>query len=78
MLKTLRILLSISGLALALFGLITKNFEYMPYLMMVLSFFIMITGVIELQKDKKAFWGYISIGVSGFAFYVAIQGFILS
>ena len=77
MLKTLRIILSIGVLALALYGLITKNFEYMPYLMMVLSFFILTTGVIELQKDKKAFWGYMSIGVSGFAFYVSIQGFLL-
>ena len=77
MLKTLRIILSIGVLTLALYGLITKNFEYMPYLMMVLSFFILTTGLIELQKDKKAFWGYMSIGVSGFAFYVSIQGFIL-
>ncbi|QFK71339.1 DUF3953 domain-containing protein [Pradoshia sp. D12] len=78
MLKTLRIILSIGVLALAFFGLITKNFEYMPYLMMVLSFFILTTGLIELQKDKKAFWGYMSIGVSGFVFYVSIQGFLLS
>ena len=77
MLKTLRIILSIGVLTLALYGLITKNFEYMPYLMMVLSFSILTTGLIELQKDKKAFWGYMSIGVSGFAFYVSIQGFIL-
>ena len=77
MLKTLRIILSIGVLTLALYGLITKNFEYMPYLMMVLSFFILTTGLIELHKDKKAFWGYMSIGVSGFAFYVSIQGFLL-
>ena len=78
MLKTLRIILSIGVLALGFFGLITKNFEYMPYLMMVLSFSILTTGLIELQKDKKAFWGYMSIGVSGFVFYVSIQGFLLS
>ena len=77
MLKTLRIILSIGVLTLALYGLITKNFEYMPYLMMALSFSILTTGLIELQKDKKAFWGYMSIGVSGFAFYVSIQGFLL-
>ena len=78
MLKTLKIILSIGVLALAFYGLITKNFEYMPYLMMALSFSILFTGLIELQKDKKAFWGYMSIGVAGFAFYVSIQGFLLS
>ncbi|QFK72369.1 DUF3953 domain-containing protein [Pradoshia sp. D12] len=76
MLKTLRNILSIGVLVLALYGLITENFEYMPYLMIALSFLMLTTGVIELQKDKKAFWGYMCIGVSGFAFYVSIQGFL--
>ena len=76
MLKTIRNILSIGVLVLALYGLITKNFEYMPYLMIALSFLMLTTGVIELQKDKKAFWGYMCIGVSGFAFYVSIQGFL--
>ena len=78
MLKIVRIILSIVGVALAGFGIITKNFEFMPYLMVTLGISLLITGVIELQKDKKAFWGYMSIGVAGFAFYVSIQGFLLS
>ncbi|MBA9029066.1 DUF3953 domain-containing protein [Peribacillus huizhouensis] len=78
MLKTLRIILSIVGVMLAVFCLITQNVEFIPYLMLILSISIMITGGIELQKDKKEFWGYMCIGVSLFAFYVSIQGFLLS
>jgi hypothetical protein len=78
MLKTLRIILSIVGVVLAGFGLITQNFEFMPYLMLILGISILITGGIELQKDKKGFWGYMCIIVSMFAFYVSIQGLLLS
>ena len=78
MLKTLRIILSIISVALAVFGKITQNFEVMPYLILILSISILITGGIELQKDKKNFWGYMCIIFSLFAFYVSIQGFLLN
>ncbi|WP_313893263.1 hypothetical protein [Psychrobacillus sp.] len=78
MLKTLRIILSIVGVVLAGFGLITKNFEFMPYLMLILGISILITGGIELQIDRKGFTGYMCIIVFMFAFNVSIQGFLLS
>jgi hypothetical protein len=77
MLKILRIILSIITMGLSVFSLITKNFEYMPYLMLSLGATMLVTGLIELQKNSKEFWGFFGIVASLFAFYVAIQGFFL-
>ncbi len=78
MLKTLRIILSIVGVVLAGFCLITKNFEFMPYLMLILGSSILITGLVELQKDRKGFSGYMCIIASLFVFFVSIKVFLLS
>lgn len=77
MLKILRIILSIITMGLSVFSLITKNFEYIPYLMLSLGATMLVAGLIELQKNSKEFWGYFGIVASLFAFYVAIQGFFL-
>ncbi|MDM5312293.1 DUF3953 domain-containing protein [Peribacillus frigoritolerans] len=34
------------------------------------------TGLSELQKDRKGFWGYMNIVISLFIFFVSIQGFL--
>ncbi|KHF40511.1 DUF3953 domain-containing protein [Halalkalibacter okhensis] len=70
--KILRSIFSVIVIVLAGYSLFTQNFEFMPYLMLILSFSVLLTGVIELQKDKKAFWGYFSIFSSLFVFYVSI------
>lgn len=77
MLKIVRIFLSIVVFVLAGFMLLTQNFEYMSYLMLLLGVSILLTGVIELKKDKYAFTGYLSIFAALFVFYVSIQGFVL-
>ena len=77
MLKILRIILSIITMGLSVFSLITKNFEYVPYLMLSLGATMLVAGLIELQKSNKEFWGYFGIVASLFVFYVAIQGFFL-
>ncbi|WP_216827458.1 DUF3953 domain-containing protein [Alkalihalobacterium elongatum] len=76
MLRKLRILFSIIVIGLAIFSMVTGNHASSPFLMLFLSAAILMTGLIELQKDKKAFWGYMSIGVSLFVFFVSIQGFV--
>ncbi|WP_019392389.1 DUF3953 domain-containing protein [Priestia filamentosa] len=78
MLKRLRIFLSVIVLILSVYSLITQNFKLMPYSMFLLSAMILVTGLIELKKDKKEFWGYVCIIVSLFAVYVSIQGFLLN
>ncbi len=72
MLKILRIILSIITMGLSVFSLITKNFEYIPYLMLSLGATMLVAGLIELQKNSKEFWGYFGIVASLFVFYVAI------
>ncbi|MGE7921468.1 DUF3953 domain-containing protein [Viridibacillus sp. NPDC093762] len=76
--EILRIILSVIVIALAGYSLITKNFEFMSYLMLFLGAFMLVTGLVELQKDRKRFEEYMFIIVSLFIFFVSIQGFILN
>ncbi|MFU2016560.1 DUF3953 domain-containing protein [Peribacillus butanolivorans] len=71
MLKILRIAFSIIVLILSGYGLITENFELSSYMIFFLGALMLVTGLAELQKDRKRFWGYMSIIVS-------IQGFLLN
>ncbi|MFS0605579.1 DUF3953 domain-containing protein [Peribacillus frigoritolerans] len=73
-----RIILAIIVLALSAYQLITENFELMPYSMLFLRSIMLVTGLAELQKDRKGFWGYMSIVVSSFLFFVSIQGFLVN
>ncbi|WP_280922227.1 DUF3953 domain-containing protein [Ammoniphilus resinae] len=45
--------------------------------MLFLGVFMFLTGWVELRKDRRGFWGYMSIIVALFAFFVSIQGFLL-
>lgn len=78
MLKILRIIFSVIVITLAGYSLITKNFEFMSYLMLFLGAFMLVTGLVELQKDRKRFEGYMFIIVSLFIFFVSIQGLLLN
>ncbi|QED46279.1 DUF3953 domain-containing protein [Cytobacillus dafuensis] len=77
MLKILRIIFSLSTVALSAFSLITQNYNLTPYVMFLLGVTMLMTGIIELQKDKKGFPGYLCIIVSLFIFFVSIQGFLV-
>ena len=74
----IRIILAIIVLALSAYQLITENFELMPYSMLFLGAIMLVTGLSEFQKDRKDFWGYMSIGISLFVFFVSIQGFLMN
>lgn len=76
--KALRIAISVIVIALASYSLFTKNFGYMSYLMLFLGAFMLVTGLVELKKDRKRFEGYMFIGVSLFLFFVSIQAFLYS
>jgi len=39
---------------------------------------MLISGLSELQKDRKRFEGYMFLTVSIFIFFVSIQGFLLN
>ncbi|WP_093052202.1 DUF3953 domain-containing protein [Salipaludibacillus aurantiacus] len=72
----LRSILMVLVILLAGYSLFTQNFELMPYLMLLLSFSVLLTGVTFLNKDKKAFSGYSSILASLFVFIVSITMFL--
>ncbi|MGG4446602.1 DUF3953 domain-containing protein [Brevibacillus porteri] len=46
--------------------------------MLFLSVFILLTGLVEHQRERKGYWVYISIIVSLFILFVSIQGFLLN
>ncbi|MFP7226430.1 DUF3953 domain-containing protein [Priestia filamentosa] len=50
----------------------------MPYSIFLLGVMILVTGLLELKRDKKEFWGYVCIILSLFAVYVSVQGFLLN
>ncbi|WP_260287010.1 DUF3953 domain-containing protein [Peribacillus aracenensis] len=75
--KIVKLILAMIVLAVSAYQLITGNFELMPYSMLFLGALMLVTGLVELQKDRKG--GFLScIVVSLFLFFVSIQGFFLN
>ncbi|WHY13351.1 DUF3953 domain-containing protein [Peribacillus frigoritolerans] len=74
--KIVRIILAIIVLALSAYQLITETFV-MPYLMLIVGALMLVTGLVELQKDRKG--GFLGcVVVSFFLFFVSIQGFLMN
>jgi len=71
-----RTILAIVVIVLSGYSLITQTFELMPYYMFILGAFILVSGFIELQKDRKGFWGYMNIVISLFIFIFYIPYFL--
>ncbi|WP_242486838.1 DUF3953 domain-containing protein [Peribacillus sp. TH16] len=64
-----RIILTIVVIVLSGYSLITQTYELMPYYMLFLGALTLVTGLAELQKDRKGFWGYMNIAISLFIFF---------
>ncbi|MBA2939513.1 DUF3953 domain-containing protein [Paenibacillus sp. CGMCC 1.16610] len=78
MLQKSKVIIAIFVICLSSYLLITKNFELVPYLMLTLAIFMLVTGLVEHQRNRKGFWGYLSILVSLFILFVSLQGFFLN
>ncbi|MFF3100199.1 DUF3953 domain-containing protein [Viridibacillus arvi] len=74
MLKILRIISLVIAFALAGYSLITKDFEFMPYMLLFLSVSSLVTGLLELKAKRKTS-AIISILAAAFGFFVAIYIF---
>ncbi|MBT2674053.1 DUF3953 domain-containing protein [Streptomyces sp. ISL-14] len=75
--KIVKLILAMIVLAVSVYQLITGNFDLMPYSMLFLGALMLVTGLVELQKDRKGgFFG--CVVVSLFLFFVSIQGFFLN
>ena len=75
--KLTRIIFVLIIISLSTYSLISRNFDTMPFVMMLLGAFMLLTGLSELQKDRKKFEGYLFIVVSLFIFSVTILGLLL-
>ncbi|MFE4133507.1 DUF3953 domain-containing protein [Peribacillus sp. YIM B13482] len=74
--KIVKIILALIVLALSAYQLITETFV-MPYFMLIVGALMLVTGLVELQKDRKGgFFG--CVVVSLFLFFVSIQGFLMN
>ncbi|WP_427138848.1 DUF3953 domain-containing protein [Psychrobacillus psychrodurans] len=71
--KVSRVLLGIIVIVFSSYILISKNYELMPFMMLLLGTLMLVSGIVELQKDRKKFEGYLFIIVSLFIFLVFIQ-----
>ncbi|RDW17303.1 YczI family protein [Oceanobacillus chungangensis] len=77
MLKILRYVFSLIGILFAAYGLITKNFEFQSYMILFLGLMMLVMGLEEFQKERKAY-GWLFVVVCVFSLFVSIQGFLLS
>lgn len=74
--KIVKIILVIIVLALSSYQLMIGNFELMPYSMLFLAAIMLVTGLVELQGDRKG--GFLGcVVVSLFLLVVSILGFLM-
>ncbi len=77
MLKILRYVFSVVTILFAAYGLITKNFDFSHIMIFLLGLTMLIMGLEEFQKERKAN-GWLFVVVFIFSLFVSIQGFLLS
>lgn len=77
LLKILHFVFSVIAISLAAYGLITKNFEFQHYMIFFLGLMMLVMGLQEFKKERKAY-GWLFIIVFLFSLFVSIQGFLLS
>ncbi|TFH58960.1 DUF3953 domain-containing protein [Peribacillus frigoritolerans] len=74
--KVVRMILALVVIVLSGYSLIAQTLELMPYYMFFLGAFMLVTGFVEIQKDRKGFWGYMNIVISLFLFFFYIPYFL--
>ncbi|MEH7385438.1 DUF3953 domain-containing protein [Bacillus sp. JJ1521] len=75
MLKFLQIILSITVISLAGYGMITGDFMFQPYMMLFLGLTMLVIGLRLFQKGEK-FYGWLSTVVFIFILIVSIIVFL--
>jgi hypothetical protein len=77
LLKILRYVLSVITVLLATYGLISKNFQFNDIMIFLLGLTMLVMGLEEFQKERKA-KGWLFVVVFLFSLFVSIQGFLLN
>lgn len=77
MLVILQLILAAIGMILAIYGLVTGNFQFQNYMMLALGLMFLVMGIRAFKEAKK--WnGWLFTLTALFALFVAVQGFIFS
>lgn len=77
MLNILQFILAIIAMALAIYGLVTGDFQFQNYMMLALGLMFLVMGIRAFKEEKK--WnGWLFLVTALFTLFVAIQGFIFS
>lgn len=69
-LTILHILFAILTFGLALFGLLTQNFDYQYYMLLSMGLMILVMAIKDLRKEKKVF-AYLMFLAAAFVLFVA-------
>jgi hypothetical protein len=77
LLKIIKIILTVIATALLDYVLLSKNFALIPFMMLFVGALMLVTRLVEIQKDRKEFLGYLNIIGSIFIFFVSIQLFLI-
>ncbi|WP_226673432.1 DUF3953 domain-containing protein [Rossellomorea aquimaris] len=75
MLKVLHIMMSITVISLAGYGMITGDFTFQPFMILILSITMFVMGLREFQKGNKGY-GWLGAVTCLFIFMVFIQTFL--
>ena len=78
MLKILKTILAAAVIILSVYGLISQNFTFMPYFMLLLGVLMLTMGLTELKEDRKRVAGYLFLILSLFIFFVIVQDLIVN
>lgn len=77
MLKILQAIFSVVTLFFIIYGFLTENFNFQPFMIFFLGLTMLMMGLREFQQKRKII-GVLLILVFLFSFYVSIQGVLLN
>ncbi|WP_010095349.1 DUF3953 domain-containing protein [Ornithinibacillus scapharcae] len=73
MLTIIRIILALTVIILATYGLITQDFKYQSLMMFVLSMMMLVIAISEFKKSRTGY-GWVSLIAFVFLLLVSLQG----
>ncbi|MBM7578026.1 putative membrane protein [Jeotgalibacillus terrae] len=72
-----KLILGIILLILSIYIIMTDDYQWLPFTLLLLGMIVFINGLIELRQNKKSRAGYTYIAIFLIVLYVAIDGILL-
>lgn len=73
MLRISRLVFSILVIVSSLYIVISKNFNWIPLMLIALGASTFVIGISEIRTDKRNFWGYLSLAATFIVLYTLID-----